>query len=53
MAVKAVNRFGWGAAIGSLLIPGLVIGLLCACLIGVSVAALLPLIRDAAPNFQP
>jgi Yip1-like protein len=53
MAVKAVNRIGWGAAIGSLLIPGLVIGLLCACLVGVSFAALLPLIRDAAPNFQP
>ena len=53
MAVKAVNRVGWGAAIGSLLIPGLVIGLLCACLVGVSFAALWPAIRDAAPNLQP
>lgn len=53
MAVKAVNQISWGAAIGSLLIPALVIGLLCACLIGVSVAALMPLIRDTAPNFTP
>jgi len=34
MAAKAVNRFGWGEAAGSVLIPGLVIGLLCCCLIG-------------------
>jgi hypothetical protein len=53
MAVKAVNRVSWGAAIGSLIIPGLVIGLLCACLVGVTFAALLPMIRDAAPNLQP
>ena len=53
MAVKAVNQVSWGAAIGSLLIPGLVIGFLCACLIGVSVAALVPLIQESAPNFTP
>lgn len=53
MAVKAVNQVSWGAAVGSLLIPGLVIGLLCACLVGVTFAALLPMIRDAAPNLQP
>lgn len=53
MAVKGVNQIGWGAAIGSLLIPGLVIGLLCACLVGVSVATLLPLIRESAPNLAP
>jgi len=34
MAAKAVNRFGWGEAAGSVLIPGLAIGLLCCCLIG-------------------
>jgi len=40
MAVKGVNQFGWGQAIGSVLIPGLVIGLLCCCLIGgISMAA--------------
>jgi len=34
MATKGVNRFGWGEAVGSVLIPGLVIGLLCCCVIG-------------------
>jgi len=34
MAVKGVNRFGWGEAVGSVFIPGLVIGLLCCCLVG-------------------
>lgn len=53
MAIKGVNQISWGAAIGSLLIPGLVIGFICACLIGVSVAALLPMIREASPNFVP
>lgn len=53
MAVKGVNQIGWGAAIGALLIPGLVIGLLCACLVGVSISALLPLIQGANPNFTP
>jgi len=33
MAVKGVNQFGWGAAIGSLFIPILVIGFVCGCLV--------------------
>ena len=46
MAVKAVNQFGWGQAIGSLFIPGLVVGVFCACL-GFGLIALLgPAIRD-------
>ena len=53
MAVKGVNQISWGAAIGSLIIPGLVIGLLCACLIGVSTAALVPILQGANPNFTP
>lgn len=53
MAVKGVNQISWGAAIGSLLIPGLVIGFICACLVGVSVATLLPLIRESVPNLAP
>ncbi len=53
MAVKGVNQIGWGAAIGSVLIPGLVIGFLCACLVGVSVATLIPMLRQAAPNLTP
>ncbi len=32
MAVKAVNQFGWGPAIGAYFIPGLAIGLICCCL---------------------
>ena len=42
MAIKGVNQFGWGAAIGALFIPGLVIGFLCACLIGGSLMLLGP-----------
>jgi len=33
LAVKASNRFGWGAAIGSILLPGLVVGGLCCCVV--------------------
>jgi uncharacterized membrane protein len=47
MAVKAVNRFGWGQAAGSVFIPGCVVIILCACVIGGSVALILPLIRDS------
>jgi Yip1 domain len=40
MAVKGVNQFGWGEAVGSVLIPGVVVGLVCCCLIGgISMAA--------------
>jgi hypothetical protein len=53
MAIKGVNRTGWGGAIGAFLIPGLVLGFICACLFGVSLAALIPLMRQSFPNFQP
>jgi hypothetical protein len=33
MAVKGVNQFGWGEAIGSVLIPSLVVVFFCACLV--------------------
>ncbi len=52
MAVKGVNQFGWGAAIGSLLIPVLLIGFICGCLIGVSIALLGPAIRNAFLQIQ-
>ena len=32
-AVKGVNQFGWGQAAGSVLLPGLVIFLVCCCLV--------------------
>lgn len=31
IAIKASNRFGWGAAIAAIVLPGLVIGGLCCC----------------------
>jgi len=31
MAVKAVNNFGWGEAIGTVLLPALVFGCICGC----------------------
>jgi hypothetical protein len=46
MAVKGVNGFGWGPAIGSVLIPGLVLVFLCACIVGASLAFLGPVIGD-------
>jgi hypothetical protein len=33
IAMKAVNRFGWGAAIVSVILPGLALGMLLACAI--------------------
>jgi len=33
VAVKAVNRFDWGPAIGSVLIPGFVIFIFCGCIV--------------------
>ncbi len=53
MAVKGVNQFGWGEAVGSVLIPGLVIGLICGCLAAISFSALLPLIRNIVPTLTP
>ena len=52
MAIKGVNQFGWGAAIGSLFVPGLVIGFLCACLVGGSIALLGPAIRNMFQQIQ-
>ena len=34
-AIKGVHKFGWGAAIGTLVIPGLVVGLVACCLAAV------------------
>ncbi len=52
MAIKGVNHIGWGGAIGAYFIPILVIGFICACLTGASIAALVPFIRQMGPNFQ-
>lgn len=45
-AVKAVNGFGWGSAIGSVLLPGVVIGLVCACIVIAGLAILGPKIAE-------
>jgi len=46
LAVKAVNRFGWGAAIGSVIIPGLVILFVCGCLVVAGLMLLGPAIGN-------
>jgi hypothetical protein len=51
MAAKAVNRFGWGQATGSVLIPGCVVFILCACLVAGGVALLVPIIKNASGRF--
>jgi hypothetical protein len=53
MAVKGVNRIGWGGALGAYFIPVLVLGFICACLTGVSLAALIPVFRQTVPNLRP
>jgi hypothetical protein len=53
MAVKGVNHIGWGGALGAYFIPVLVLGFICACITGLSIAALIPIIRQTVPNFQP
>ncbi|GAB4567265.1 MAG: hypothetical protein Fur0017_07670 [Anaerolineales bacterium] len=45
-AVKAVNTFGWGAAAGSVLIPGFVILLFCCCIVIGSLMLLGPMIGE-------
>ncbi len=46
MAVKGVNQFGWGPALGSVFLPVLVIGFLCACLVIGGLTLLGPMIGD-------
>jgi len=45
-AVKAVNRFGWGPAAGSVLLPGFLVLLICACVVILSLTLLGPVIGD-------
>jgi hypothetical protein len=53
MAVKGVNHISWGGVLGAYFIPVLVLSCICACLTGVSVAALIPVLRQTVPNFRP
>jgi hypothetical protein len=51
MAVKAINRFGYGQAAGSVFIPGCAVFIICACIAVGGTMILLPIIRGA--NFAP
>ena len=53
MAVKGINQVSWGAAIGSVLIPVVVIGGLIACVLGAAFAAVFSALQNGAPNFAP
>lgn len=53
LAVQGVNQFGLGQAAASVLIPGLVVGLICGCLVALSFSALIPIIRNAVPTLTP
>jgi hypothetical protein len=53
MAVKGVNRFGWGQAIGSVLLPGLVIFIVCACILAIGAAVLIPILQNSFQNLNP
>ncbi|MBK9779247.1 MAG: YIP1 family protein [Anaerolineales bacterium] len=46
MAVKAVNRFDWGKAIGSVLIPAFAIGIFCGCVVFIGLMILGPAIAN-------
>ena len=46
MAVKGVNRFGVGQAVGSVFIPGCVVFIICACVIAAGVMLLGPVIGN-------
>ncbi len=52
LAIKGVNHIGWGGAIGAYFIPILVLGFLCACLTGLSLASVFAIFRQS-PNFRP
>jgi len=46
MAVKAVNRFGVGQALGSYFIPGCAVLIICACVVGIGAVLLGPVIGN-------
>lgn len=52
MAVKGVNRFGWGPAVGALFIPVLVIFISCCCLVAGTAALLGPVISQSFNDLQ-
>jgi hypothetical protein len=53
MAVKTVNRFGWGQAAGAVLIPAFVIGIFCACIVFGGMMILGPALGNSFGQFAP
>jgi len=52
MALKAVNRFGWGQAAGSLFLPGCVVFIICACMVIGGLAIMGPMIGNVFKNIN-
>lgn len=52
MAVKGVNRFGWGPALGAVFIPGLVIFTFCCCIVFAGFTLLGPAISQTFNDLQ-
>ncbi|NOH04129.1 MAG: hypothetical protein HND47_20230 [Chloroflexi bacterium] len=52
MAVKGVNRFGWGPAVGSVLIPVFVFFLVCVCVVVIGMMMLGPVIGEVFSGMQ-
>lgn len=52
MAVKGVNRFGWGAAIGSVFIPGFVVFIFLCFIVFTGLTLLSPLLGDLFQGLQ-
>jgi hypothetical protein len=46
MAVKAINQFGWGPALGSVLLPGVGLVIVCGCLFGGLFVLMGPAIKE-------
>lgn len=52
-AVKAINRFGWGQAAGSVLLPGVVIFFVCGCIVIGGLMLLGPAVGDIFSGLNP
>jgi hypothetical protein len=52
IAIKAVNRFGWGAAVGALLLPGLLVFAVMCCGIIAAASVLGPVFQEALQQMQ-
>lgn len=51
-AIKGVNQFGWGEAVGAFFLPGIVLFCCMAAVIAGLVSLLIPVIRDVVPQIN-